>query len=106
MPMGRGSCAEVPTVLAAAVLRLQWVEREEEEREDELNAFQSDEERAGDASEGLALEQLQFLFQNRNKSVRAESGVETEKLKPVKELELKSNPEPFTPRRARHPREF
>jgi hypothetical protein len=68
--------------------------------------FQSGEERAGDASEGLALEQLRFLFQDRNKFVRAESGVEAEELKSVKEQELKSKPEPFTPRRIRHPREF
>jgi hypothetical protein len=38
--------------------------------------------------------------------VRAESGVEAEELKSVKEQELKSKPEPFTPRRIRHPREF
>jgi hypothetical protein len=66
------------------------MEREEKERKDELHAFQSGEERAGDASEGLALEQLWFLFQNRNKFVRAESGVEAEELKSVKEQELKS----------------
>jgi len=56
--MGGSSREEIPTVLAAAVLRLQCVEREEKEREDELHAFQSGEERAGDASERLALEQL------------------------------------------------
>ena len=106
MPVGRRSCAEIPTGLAATVLRLQCMEREEKERKDELHAFQSGEERAGDASEGLALEQLRFLFQDRNKFVRAESGVEAEELKSVKEQELKSKPEPFTPRRIRHPREF
>ena len=104
--MGRISCAEKPTVLAETVLRFQCVEREEKEREDELHAFQSGEERAGDASAGLALEQLRFLYRGGNESVRAESGVETEKLKSVKELELKSKPEPFTLRRVRHPREF
>jgi hypothetical protein len=52
------------------------VEREEKEREDELHAFQSGEERTGDTSERLALEQLWFLFQSRNEFVRAESGVE------------------------------
>jgi hypothetical protein len=82
------------------------MEREEKERKDELHAFQSGEERASGASEGLALEQLWFLFQNRNEFVRAESGVEAEELKSVKEQELKSKPEPFTPRRIRHPREF
>ena len=56
-------------------------------------------------AEGLAT-RLRFLFQNRNKFVRAESGVEAEELKSVKEQELKSKPEPFTPRRIRHPREF
>ena len=71
--MGGSSCAEIPTVLAAAVLRLQCVEREEEERENELHAFQSGEERIGDASEGLALEQLRFLYQDANEFVRAES---------------------------------
>ena len=106
MPVGRRSCAEIPTDLAATVLRLQCMEREEKERKDELHAFQSGEERASGASEGLALEQLWFLFQNRNEFVRAESGVEAEELKSVKEQELKSKPEPFTPRRIRHPREF
>ena len=71
--MGGSSRAEVPTVLAATVLRLQCVEREETKREDELHAFQSSEERAGDTSEGLALEQLWFLFQDRSEFVRAES---------------------------------
>jgi len=106
MAMGGRSGAEIPTVLAATVLRLQCVEREEKEREDELHAFQSGEERTGNASEGLDLEQLWFLFQSWNEFVRAESGVEAEKLKSAKELELKSKPEPFTPRRVRHPREF
>jgi hypothetical protein len=106
MPMGGSSRAETPTVLAATVLRFQCVEREEKEREDELYAFQSGEARAGDTSEGLALEQLRFLLQDRNEFVRAESGVEAEKLKSVKEQELKSKPEPFTLRRVRHPREF
>jgi hypothetical protein len=63
------------------------MEREEKERKDELHAFQSGEERAGDASEGLALEQLRFLFQDRNEFVRAESGVggENERLKTIQE---------------------
>jgi hypothetical protein len=52
------------------------VEFEEEEREDELHAFQSGEERIGDASEGLGLEQLWILFHQRQKFVPAESGVE------------------------------
>jgi hypothetical protein len=95
MAMGGSSPAEIPTVLAATVLRFQCVELEEKEREDELHAFQSGEERAGDASERLALEQLRFLFQNRNELVRAESGVEAEKLKSGKNLKLKSKPEPF-----------
>ena len=87
MPVGRDSPAEIPTVLAATVLRFQCVEREEKEREDELHAFQSGEERAGDTSEGLALEQLWFLFQNRNEFVRAEPGVggESENLKTIQE---------------------
>ena len=105
--VGGSSREEIPTVLAETVLRFQCVEREEKEREDELHAFQSGEERAGDASAGLALEQLRFLYRGGgNESVRAEPGVETEKLKSVKELELKSKPEPFTLRRVRHPREF
>jgi hypothetical protein len=60
---------------------------EEKEREDELHAFQSGEERVGGASEGLALEQLQFLLQNRNEFVRAEPGVggESENLKTIQE---------------------
>ena len=86
MPMGRSSRAETPTVLAETVLRFQCVEREEKEREDELHAFQSGEERAGGASKGLGLEQLWFLFQNWNEFVRAESGVEAEKLKSGKNL--------------------
>jgi hypothetical protein len=106
MAMGGSSRAETPTVLAATVLRFQCVEREEKEREDELHAFQSGEARVGDTSEGLALEQLRFLLQDKNEFVRAESGVEAEKLKSVKEQELKSKPEPFTLRRVRHPREF
>ena len=72
MPMGGSSCAEIPTVLAAAVLRFQCVEREEEERENELHAFQSGEERVGGTSARLVMEQLRFLFQDRNESVRAE----------------------------------
>ena len=56
VPMGRGSCEEIPTVLATTVLRLQCVEHEEKERKDELHAFQSGEERVGGASERLALE--------------------------------------------------
>jgi hypothetical protein len=85
--MGRGSCAEIPTVLAATILRFQCVERKEKERKDELHAFQSGEERTGKASEGLALEQLRFLFQDRNEFVRAESGVggENERLKTIQE---------------------
>ena len=78
MAMGGSPGAETPTVLAATVLRLQCVEREEKEREDELHAFQSGEERAGDTSEGVALEQLRFLLQDRREFVRAESGVEAE----------------------------
>jgi len=78
MAVGRGSGAEIPTVLAATVLRLQRVEREEKEREDELYAFQSGEEGASGASERLALEQLRVLFQSGDQFVRAESGVETE----------------------------
>ena len=58
MAMGGSSGAEVPTVLAAAVLRLQCVEREEEEREDKLHAFQSGEEGVGGTSAGLVMEQL------------------------------------------------
>jgi hypothetical protein len=38
--------------------------------------------------------------------VRAEFGVEGEKLKSGKKLEFKSKPEPFTPRRVRHPASF
>lgn len=79
--VGRSSRAETPTVLAATLLRLQCMEREEAEREDELHAFQSSEERAGDASSGLVMERLWFLFQDRGEFVRAESGVETGKLK-------------------------
>ena len=81
MAMGGSSGAEVPTVLAAAVLRLQCVEREEEEREDKLHAFQSGEEGVGGTSAGLVMEQLWFLFQDRNESVRAEPGVGAETLK-------------------------
>ena len=58
MAMGGRSGAEIPTVLAATVLRLQGVEREEKEREDELHAFQSGEERVGGTSAGLVMEQL------------------------------------------------
>jgi len=95
MPMGRSSRAEIPTVLAATILRFQCVERKEKEREDELHAFQSGEERARDTSEGLALEQLWFLFQDRNEFVRAESGVEGEKLKSGKKPRAPSqNPNP------------
>jgi hypothetical protein len=66
MAMGGSPGAETPTVLAATFLRLQCVEREEKEREDELHAFQSGEDRTGDTSERLALEQLWFLFQSRH----------------------------------------
>jgi hypothetical protein len=52
------------------------VEFEEEERKDELHAFQSGEEKIGNASEGLGLEQLWILFLRRQKFVPAESGVE------------------------------
>jgi len=52
------------------------VELEEKEREDELHAFQSGEEKARDASEGLALEQLWILFHQRTEFVSAESAVE------------------------------
>jgi putative transposase len=63
------------------------------EREDELHALQSGEERAGETSEGLGLEQLSFLFQNRNESVRAESGVEAENenLKTIQEQRQNTN---------------
>jgi hypothetical protein len=73
MPVGRDSPAEIPTVLAATVLRFQCVEREEKEREDELHTFQSGKERAGNASERLALEQLRFLLQDKHEFVRTES---------------------------------
>jgi hypothetical protein len=63
------------------------VEREEKEREDELHAFQSGEERTRNASERLVVEQLWFLFQDWNEFVRAESGVdaEGESLKTIQE---------------------
>jgi hypothetical protein len=73
MPVGRDSPAEIPTVLAATVLRFQCVEREEKEREDELHTFQSGKERAGNASERLALEHLRFLLQDKHEFVRTES---------------------------------
>jgi putative transposase len=49
--------------------------------------FNPGEKRVGGASEGLALEQLQFLLQNRNEFVRAEPGVggESENLKTIQE---------------------
>jgi hypothetical protein len=93
MPMGGSSCAEVSTVLAETVLRFQCVERQEKEREDELHAFQSGEERVGGASKGLGLEQLWFLFQDRNEFVRPESGVEAENenLKTIQEQRQNTN---------------
>ena len=48
-------------LLAAAVLRLQRVQREEEDREAELHARESDESQVGEASERLAVEQLGIL---------------------------------------------
>ena len=95
MAVGRSFRAEVPTVLATKVLRLQCVERKEKEREDELHALQSGEERIGGASEGLGLEQLWFLFQNRDEFVRAESGVggekESENLKTIQKQRQNTN---------------
>ncbi len=74
------------------------MECEEKEREDELHAFQSGEERAGGASERLGLEQLWILFEGRNEFVRSQSAVETESLSwkrgPSEEPEL-PNHEPF-----------
>ena len=94
MLVGGSSRAEIPTVLAATILRFQCVERKEKEREDELHALQSGEERISGASEGLGLEQLWFLFQNRDEFVRAESGVggEKENLKTIQEQRQNPNP--------------
>jgi len=64
----------ISALLAAAVLRFQRVEREEKEREDELHALQSGEARTRGAPEGLDLEQLPLLLEERGKSVRSESG--------------------------------
>jgi hypothetical protein len=107
MAMGGRSRAEVLTVLAAELLRFQRMEREEKERE-ELHAFQSGEERAGGASERLALEQLRFLLQDRNEFVRAESGVEAENesLKTIQEQVKTRTFSAQTAEKIRHPREF
>src|SRR5215472_12675363 len=47
--------------LAGAFLRFQRVQREEEDREAELHARESDESQVGEASERLAMEQLGIL---------------------------------------------
>ena len=106
--MGRGSCEEIPTVLATTVLRLQCVEREEKERKDELHAFQSGEERVGGASERLALEQLWFLLQDRIEFVPPESGVEAEN-ENVKTIQEQVKTRTFsaqTTEKIRHPASF
>jgi hypothetical protein len=84
------------------------VERKEKERKDELHALQSGEARAGNASEGLALEQLRFLFQDRNKFVRAESGVggENQRLKTIQEHVKTRIFSAESAEKIRHPREF
>jgi hypothetical protein len=108
MAMGGRSRAEVPTVLAATVLRFQCVERKEKERKDELHALQSGEARAGDTSEGLVMEQLWFLFPSRNEFVRAESGVggESERLKTIQDHVKIRTFSAKGAEKVRHPREF
>ena len=79
-----------------------------EEREDELHAFQSGEERTGKASERLALEQLRFLFQSGDQFVRAESGVgaRDESLKTIQEQVKTRTFSAKNAEKIRHPREF
>jgi hypothetical protein len=67
-------------LLAEAILRLQRVEREEKEREDELHAPQSGETRTRRTSEGVAVEQSSVLFDRRERIVCAESGVGAERV--------------------------
>jgi len=57
----RGECERGSAFLAATILRLQCVEREEVERETRIHACESGAEKAGATSEGLALEQLGAL---------------------------------------------
>ena len=90
-PVGRNTFAgatleTLRALLAGAVLRLQRVEREEKEREDELHALQSGETRIRRTSEGVALELSSVLFDRRKRIVRAESGVEAERVQEEAEI--------------------
>ena len=84
------------------------MEPEEKEREDELYAFQSGEERAGDASESLGLERLRFLFQSGGEFVCAESGAEAENesLKTIQEQVKTRTFSAPTAEKVRHPADF
>jgi REP element-mobilizing transposase RayT len=76
-PAYTGSAAEIPlrcvrgsfaAVLAASLLRFQRLESKEEDRETQLHARESGQEKAGGESEGLAVEQLRVLSGERTNS--------------------------------------
>lgn len=74
--LGRTGCKTSRAFLAEAILRFQRVERAETEREDELHALQSGEERIGRESERLEMEQLPVLLAEREGAMHAQPRVD------------------------------